>query len=195
MKTKLFFISSLLSFTLLFSACSKDDKDELQVGDSYQGGYIAYILQQGDPGYDANVKHGLIAAPSDQSTGMQWYNGTSVVTGATDQAIGAGASNTSTIVSVQGDGSYAAKLCDDLVIGSYSDWYLPSKNELYKLYLNKVKIGGFDSVDYWSSTEFNDVNVANQYQAYDINFYSGATTDVGYMSKASTFHVRAVRSF
>lgn len=168
---------------------TEDDGSCITIGSAYQGGYIAYILQQGDPGYDANVKHGLIAAPYDQSTGIQWYNGTSVSTGAADQAIGAGASNTSKIVSVQGDGSYAAKLCNDLVIGNYSDWYLPSRNELYKLYLNQDLIGGFEKTNYWSSSE------ESQWQAHDIYFPNGATTDWGYMSKASGFHVRAIRSF
>ena len=34
------------------------------VGNSAQGGVIAYILQSGDQGYDANIAHGLIILPS-----------------------------------------------------------------------------------------------------------------------------------
>jgi hypothetical protein len=40
---------------------------DLAIGDSYQGGSIANILQSGDPGYDANVTHGIIAANINQS--------------------------------------------------------------------------------------------------------------------------------
>jgi hypothetical protein len=57
--------------------------------------------------------------------------------------LGTGNANTNTVVSNQGAGNYAAKLCSDLVLGSYSDWYLPSKDELNKLFLNKTAIGGF----------------------------------------------------
>ena len=50
----------------------------LSIGDSYQGGIIAYI--------DGTGQHGLIAAPSDQSIEIVWYNGSYTVTGATATA-------------------------------------------------------------------------------------------------------------
>ena len=156
------------------------------VGDSYGGGIVAYILQSGDPGYDANVQHGLIAATADQSTGIQWYNGRYVVTGATGTAIGSGQANTTAIVTKQGAGSYAAKLCNDLTAGGYKDWYLPSKDELDKLYTNKVAIGGFADFLYWSSSEYlarfawyQNFNNGNQLKYYKYN----------------SLMVRAVRAF
>ncbi|HPS17831.1 MAG TPA: DUF1566 domain-containing protein [Bacteroidales bacterium] len=160
--------------------------NELSIGDGYQGGVIAYFLVSGDPGYDANVRHGLIAAPSDQSTAIQWYNGTNTTTGATATALGTGNANTNTIVTNQGAGSYAAILCSDLVLGGYSDWYLPSKDELNKLYLNKDAIGGFASIYYWASSEISNNT------AWVIVFSNGA---FGNLYKYSTYHVRAVRSF
>ncbi|MEO6405008.1 MAG: DUF1566 domain-containing protein [Ferruginibacter sp.] len=156
-----------------------------QIGDSYQGGKIVYIFQPGDSGYISGQVHGIIAAASDQGTGIQWYNGSFITTGAGTWILGFGNANTNKIVIAQGAGSYAAKLCYDLVLNGYSDWYLPSKDELNKLYINRIAIGGFSGA-YWSSTE--NGNTQAWYQV----FTNGAQA---ILSKDNVFGVRPVQSF
>lgn len=150
----------------------------LRIGDMHAGGIIFYL--------DSTKKHGLVAAAKDQSTGIKWYNNAYIVTGARGTAIGTGKKNTSKIVSVQGTGNYAAKLCADLVLNGFSDWYLPSKQELNQLYKHRAKVPGLAATNYWSSTE-SDAN-----NAWDQEFGGGFKFAD---DKSFTIHVRAIRSF
>ena len=158
----------------------------LSIGDTYQGGIIFYV--------DASGCHGLIAAPSDQSTGIQWYNGSNSVTNAVRDGIGAGEFNTERIIANQATGAYAAQICANYQGGNYGDWYLPSKYELDLMYRNigpgnalgLGNIGGFAWNYYWSSTEFDFNNAWNQ------NFNYGLQN---YFNKNNNNYVRAVRGF
>jgi hypothetical protein len=159
----------------------------VNIGQSYNGGKVAYILQSGDAGYDPNVQHGLIVTNSDLSGGIIWNNGSST-TGATGSKIGDGSSNTTKIVTVQGNpkSSYAAGLADNHIDGIYFDWYLPSSDELQKIYTNRVSIGMGSTGFYWSSTE------TSSSDARYINFTNGNNTSG---TKTSSMRVRAIRKF
>jgi len=160
--------------------------DTYTIGQAALGGTIAYILQYGDPGYDANVQHGLVATVADISTSATWGCSSIFISGADGTAIGTGNQNTIDIKNGCATAGIAARLCGDLTEGGYSDWYLPSKDELNKLYLNKTAIGGFADNDYWSSTEY------AEYTAWSLNFF------VGYQNandKNGTGYVRAIRAF
>jgi len=175
---------------LLITGCAPTTPMPVAVGDSYGGGIVAYILVNGDTGYDPSIQHGLIAATADQSTGIQWYNGSYMETGATDTAIGTGQDNTTSIVTAQGAGSYAAQLCNDLTEGGYTDWFLPSKDELNKLFLNRLAIGAFVApYSYWSSSEY---SVHPRTFAWRQSFNMGLQYTGG---KQETLRVRAVRAF
>ena len=147
----------------------------LAIGDTLQGGIVFWL-----DGYGA----GLIAAPTDQSSSAEWgCNGTNI-TGADGTAIGTGNQNTIDILNGCTTPGTAADICANLTLGGYSDWFLPSKDELYKMYLNIGQgnalglgnVGGFASNDYWSSTEYGsngawvqDFNSGNQDNSFNKN--------------------------
>ena len=154
----------------------------MPIGDTFQGGIIVYILQPGDLNYSASTEKGIIVSASDVSSGVKWYNGSyGVKTSANDKVVRTGSSNTTKIVNAQGAGSYAAQVCQDLSLNTYTDWQLPSIDELKILYSARSLTGA-----YWSSTEYeagwNYVRVVNDGQE-------------GSRAKNVTLKVRAVRYY
>lgn len=157
------------------------------IGESYQGGIIAYIFVSGDTGYIAGQTHGLIAAAANQSTGTAWGCGGTTLPGADGTTIGTGNQNTIDIMAACATAGIPARICGDLSLNGYTDWYLPSKDEIAKLYLNRAAIGGFSNVYYWSSSEYTSTI------AWVQHFGTGLLANT--RSKNSSYYVRAVRSF
>jgi hypothetical protein len=150
----------------------------LHIGQSYGGGIIFYI--------DSTGKHGLIAAPSNQSAAALW--GCWGTTIGTSDAIGTGQANTTAIINGCGETGIAARLCNDLVLGGFSDWFLPSKDELDLLWWKKDNVGGFpEGQEVWSSSEDSPNN------AWCMTFKAGSGAFV--WGKSNPKAVRAVRAF
>ena len=172
----------LLFLPLLFSCGDKG----LAIGDTHQGGIIFYLDGNGG---------GLITAPSDQSNSVEWgCKGTSIsgATGLHNQkktrAIGTGAQNTIDIEAGCPSAVTAAGICADLTLGGYSDWFLPSVDELQLMhyYLHQQLVGEFTDTFYLSSTE------SDSFYAKGVSFNWGVQASY---HKSGLAYVRAVRAF
>ena len=151
----------------------------LEVGDTYQGGIVFYVSGTG----------GLISAASDQSTSSPWGCASSEIDGADGTAIGTGAQNTIDIVADCTTADIAADVCRDLSLNGFTDWFLPSKDELNQMYIQRATIGNFTTNHYWSSSENYGFGVNG---ALFQNFGNGAQASTG---KGSNKRVRAIRAF
>jgi len=151
------------------------------------GGYIFY-----DKGTCSSGWRYLEASPvATEWTDKEWGSYLTFI-GGTEQGIGTGQSNTTIIVAwlnSHGETDRAAQLCDALVYGGYSDWFLPSREELKLMYVNlhSEGVGGFASDGYWSSSEDN-ANIAWG------QLFVGGYQNTRY-GKTNPARVRAVRAF
>ena len=148
-------------------------------GTTYQGGLVFYI--------DNTGQHGLVCATTDQSTGAAWgCTGTNIV-GADGVTVNSGKQNTIDIINGCITDGIAAKICYNLDLNGFNDWFLPSLAEMNLMYNFKVNgYGSFADNYYWSSTEYS----ANS--ARYVLFSNGSP---GYNGKDSMYNVRAIRAF
>ena len=176
--------SAIWSFTTL-----------LQIGDFYEGGVVFYIDETG--------RHGLVCPIVDTNpvlpelhAGWGCNNGTDL-DGADGTAIGTGAQNTLDILAGCPTEGIAADMCAKLSLNGYTDWFLPSLDELGEMKKNRDIInayalahGGsaFTQAYYYSSSE------VDYFFVYAHGFY---TINPNFMvGKANlNYPFRAVRAF
>jgi len=130
----------------------------------------------------------LEAAPKETEQKFPWGN---VSVGGTSVALGDGKRNTELIALELQKNKIggAAQYCDDLEYGGFTDWFLPSKDELDLMYQNlkDKKLGDFRNEIYWSSS------YGNFYRGYLQNFRDGSQDDISNLNTSNW--VRAVRRF
>ena len=102
------------------------------IGAAFGGGFFA-----GQIGTGGVATHNLVVAPlsSGEQGATAWKNAATATSGA-DSDID-GPQNTADMVADGNSAVYpAAHFCNDAVIGGFSDWYMPAKNELEVCYFN-----------------------------------------------------------
>lgn len=168
---------------LLEKAHAAINPEEYKIGATGPAGGLVFF----DKGYVSDGWRYLEVAPLDQDGKVQWQNDDDMDI-PTRSGFGGGKLNTELIIAAQGSGNYAASLCSNLEFGGFSDWFLPSRDELAMIYANlrQADLGGFSSSPYWSSSQYDD------YSAWKQNFSDGYQTDLG---KSNYIFVRACRAF
>ena len=155
------------------------DANGYAAGDALGGGL--FVFQ--DSGY------AYISAAADQSTNAPWGCQGVNISG-TLNAVGTGSANTALIVAGCATSGISARICDELTLNGYSDWFLPSLDELAQMYTKLAAdgLGNFANHTYWSSTQ------QSATQAYTIDMNNG---NQGTHAKDNTSnrYTRAMRRF
>ena len=167
------------------------DGNSPEIGGLFFGGILFYI--------DSTGQHGLVAAMEDLTDTYEWgcygtdINGNNSSVSPELVGIGTGLQNTLEIVSGCSETPIAASEALAYVSEEgYSDWFLPSFDELVEMY-NTIgnggpegNIGGFSNSLYWSSSEYDSSF------AWFVHFDAGGAY---FYDKIYTDRVRVIRAF
>jgi hypothetical protein len=117
------------------------------------------------------------------------------------KAIGMGRTNT-TLLASKFDG--AARVAENATCNNYTDWFLPSKDELNEAFrqlshsrkgLQLTPVGGFDRGYYWTSSDYNGSTAWTQYFADGQQFDRVQTLSKNKQSPFRPLRVRPMRAF
>jgi hypothetical protein len=202
---KILVVCSIL--TLLFIlACSKSTEPEVGFtigGIGPAGGHIFYDKGKSSDGWrymevapahsEFNADWGTWVGNPNDFHSIVWHD----VPG-TQTDIGTGRKNTELIIAKLNEldqTGRAAQRCTALIINGFSDWFLPSRDELNLMYANlhRQSIGGFSGDWYWSSSQVNTIDPWSV-SAWGQHFAAGNQYSTG-RQKDSQLRVRAVRVF
>jgi hypothetical protein len=104
-----------------------------------------------------------------------------------------GQENTTAIINGCSTAGIAARICDQLVLNGYDDWFLPSKAELNLMHntLHEQGLGNFSTgAPYWSSSQGHKEDSFAWLFSDEVKSYVGL-----FVTKSSVIYVRAIRVF
>lgn len=160
------------------------------IGELFEGGIIYHLWK------DTNgVEHGLIVSLDDLGTSI--WGDDNVLVGS--QSPWNGSANSNSIISATNQS--AASICANYNGGGFTDWYLPSLNELNLLWANlfninmSIESNSGDIIQaallLWSSNEVN-ANLAWPFYTLTGSIFD---TNLFPITKTQQYNVRAVRKF
>jgi hypothetical protein len=197
-------VSQMLSVPYALHAKNAEKCFQHYVGELYGGGVVFHVWRD-----TAGIEHGLVV-------NNKWLGGDSTPwSDRYDTLSGAfstfdGLANSLKIASTPGSKKSAAKVCLDLSENGFDDWYLPSIEELKKLFdniltINKCSkdfnnfisliphINPGSSSYIQSSTELQDVSTVRVYSLWLDPYVLGSYPV--YATQKEAFNFRAIRKF
>ena len=158
------------------------------------GGYVFYVSAT-----SINAATGISSGGIYLATAPQTWNGGAVdpvaawgcrgqtMSGSFSSAVGFGAENTRLINAECATTGIPSRLADAATAGGFTDWFIPSADELALMY-SQLKLEGLSNLngaDYWSSTQISDNSAHYQWMGG-----SAGPTD-----KINALSVRPIRAF
>jgi len=146
------------------------------IGEYYGGGIIFYVDEEG--------KHGLITKTIEQSS---WQHGAFTDDYTVRDGVGTANFNKKRLEAIQSSDAYDARSAANTQENRLGKWYLPTRYDMDKLYLNRTVIGGFsDFSKGWKSLEISSLNAWFQSFIVGVSFPNG---------KDDQEYIRIVREF